>query len=77
MRGVTLRAAELTKNVTISTHTPHARRDDLREQSFFHHLISTHTPHARRDHSQVYYFFTNVISTHTPHARRDVGKSDA
>ena len=34
---------------TISTHTPHARRDRRRNKDHRHNRISTHTPHARRD----------------------------
>ena len=72
MRGVTFELERDERKKSISTHTPHARRD-LTERHYEKKLhISTHTPHARRDltitgcspmHSE--------ISTHTPHARRD------
>ena len=34
---------------TISTHTPHARRDTNPDTNGLVDDISTHTPHARRD----------------------------
>ena len=49
MRGVTVRWKLLQSNMTISTHTPHARRDDLLPSGSITFKISTHTPHARRD----------------------------
>ena len=56
----------------ISTHTPHARRDEMTVDTLRILDISTHTPHARRDiisfRVEVLFIF---ISTHTPHARRD------
>ncbi len=51
MRGVTLCGRGGTNRLlSISTHTPHARRD-LGLFNFFARFeeISTHTPHARRD----------------------------
>ena len=49
MRGVTTSSITVSGSVKISTHTPHARRDDLDEFSAQALPISTHTPHARRD----------------------------
>ena len=49
MRGVTGTVTSYQVTVTISTHTPHARRDTVRPEMLAEHLISTHTPHARRD----------------------------
>ena len=62
-------------NPQISTHTPHARRDDVSCTCFQQPRISTHTPHARRDIRIVHGFFTIKISTHTPHARRDAAQN--
>ena len=49
MRGVTFGQFQLRGLFTISTHTPHARRDA--QNGIIENLeaISTHTPHARRD----------------------------
>ena len=59
--------------LSISTHTPHARRDTLQIlHSGVHFGISTHTPHARRDSGRNVVEPILRISTHTPHARRDV-----
>ena len=71
MRGVTIPLCNFQIGVSISTHTPHARRD--REQCFNgrHFRISTHTPHARRDPQAQSITISMAISTHTPHARRD------
>ena len=50
MRGVTLPSESLpTVVITISTHTPHARRDMRNCDGSHLSDISTHTPHARRD----------------------------
>ncbi len=56
MRGVTAKQVEIDVNGMISTHTPHARRDDpALDIGDMVIVISTHTPHARRDHiSPVY-----------------------
>ena len=52
MRGVTTGTAARRSDRSISTHTPHARRDTsdfkVKQQQPY---ISTHTPHARRDYS--------------------------
>ena len=56
---------------SISTHTPHARRDGLPVTRVTGTDISTHTPHARRDNVAFLLAIVRVISTHTPHARRD------
>ena len=59
-------------NITISTHTPHARRDGKVNKPIVHFFtISTHTPHARRDLRDTGSSYDLKISTHTPHARRD------
>ena len=71
MRGVTFECGWVCLLKDISTHTPHARRDDVSCTCFQQPRISTHTPHARRDIRIVHGFFTIKISTHTPHARRD------
>ena len=74
MRGVTSCNGIGYLPYTISTHTPHARRDSVYADFAPPSLsISTHTPHARRD--SVYADFAPPslsISTHTPHARRDL-----
>ena len=49
MRGVTVDSNGALVTSTISTHTPHARRDLTAEEMHRLHVISTHTPHARRD----------------------------
>ena len=49
MRGVTAEAVFLIIGNTISTHTPHARRDIQTFNATQVGHISTHTPHARRD----------------------------
>ena len=49
MRGVTTLAPFKYSTDNISTHTPHARRDDINQNIILSILISTHTPHARRD----------------------------
>ena len=50
MRGVTLITEYFNENKEISTHTPHARRDDeIEAKVSAEGIISTHTPHARRD----------------------------
>ena len=50
MRGVTTILTLIGKTPTISTHTPHARRDvDTAHKILLIITISTHTPHARRD----------------------------
>ncbi len=49
MRGVTSLALITVGKIAISTHTPHARRDELLVESGDITDISTHTPHARRD----------------------------
>ena len=72
MRGVTNIAICPARNGTISTHTPHARRDGLQWVQGEAGAISTHTPHARRDGTaQGSRGLLRAISTHTPHARRD------
>ena len=72
MRGVTSTAAVSSYRQTISTHTPHARRDVRSQACKAHPRISTHTPHARRDNSPALRSQILGISTHTPHARRDL-----
>ena len=75
MRGVTQYNDTDSNNYTISTHTPHARRDRYHVViSAVSMIISTHTPHARRDGLALRTPDGKTISTHTPHARRDVGK---
>ena len=72
MRGVTYIVDILFLPDIISTHTPHARRDDNYKSITFRCLfISTHTPHARRDAESPLRCAASAISTHTPHARRD------
>ena len=51
MRGVTATSFTLRVNRSISTHTPHARRDLFHVVKVQLLVISTHTPHARRDRS--------------------------
>mgnify|MGYP004661918473 CR=1 FL=1 len=71
MRGVTAKLDADMSVADISTHTPHARRDEAQYQMTTDYVISTHTPHARRDASTEQNFHGMHISTHTPHARRD------
>ena len=77
MRGVTGFVKPFFLFSSISTHTPHARRDSTGKIYLKLLVISTHTPHARRDSS---FYLTqdsgNEISTHTPHARRDKGRCE-
>ena len=49
MRGVTAEVQLDEKGRIISTHTPHARRDENPILFTSDQFISTHTPHARRD----------------------------
>ena len=49
MRGVTDGLPTLLDSLMISTHTPHARRDNAVMSPVDDKSISTHTPHARRD----------------------------
>ncbi len=49
MRGVTYRSRTDRLVILISTHTPHARRDNNSLALRHSITISTHTPHARRD----------------------------
>ena len=56
MRGVTQYHAKDNNYISISTHTPHARRDFMGIGIFaFFIRISTHTPHARRDNDSTGY----------------------
>ena len=73
MRGVTGMFIETDSGYIISTHTPHARRDERGRRTITETtVISTHTPHARRDPAEPEIKpQENKISTHTPHARRD------
>ena len=71
MRGVTVMRFYMFINLTISTHTPHARRDVEKNGDSETVEISTHTPHARRDINMLMDLNGLGISTHTPHARRD------
>ena len=73
MRGVTTVSVNSAKDLKISTHTPHARRDPPGSGIIMTTTkISTHTPHARRDIFIVISSLSDCeISTHTPHARRD------
>ena len=49
MRGVTYVCFGRASGCRISTHTPHARRDERIGIDGEQYEISTHTPHARRD----------------------------
>ena len=49
MRGVTMQRQSSALGFLISTHTPHARRDQAEPRERQRRTISTHTPHARRD----------------------------
>ena len=49
MRGVTWFKTYAIAVLIISTHTPHARRDEHTAEIERLKAISTHTPHARRD----------------------------
>ena len=56
MRGVTQPPFEARETLLISTHTPHARRDDGGDMPKSEPAISTHTPHARRDQVRTVFF---------------------
>ena len=71
MRGVTILILSIFLLIKISTHTPHARRDEVHMTIKEMRTISTHTPHARRDSDTWTVWEKSKISTHTPHARRD------
>ena len=49
MRGATGTGSSQAKGIEISTHTPHAGRDERFLRNLHIHCISTHTPHAGRD----------------------------
>ena len=49
MRGATKALRLVYDVVNISTHTPHAGRDDVIHMPVKTFSISTHTPHAGRD----------------------------
>ena len=49
MRGATWGCFLLSGGIPISTHTPHAGRDEKLFALGFYSTISTHTPHAGRD----------------------------
>ena len=72
MRGVTISLLNDLLLEDISTHTPHARRDQNGWLNANDIRISTHTPHARRDLLFCVLVWIEQISTHTPHARRDL-----
>ena len=59
MRGVTTSPIRPVASVRISTHTPHARRDNIYNWCRIIFWISTHTPHARRD--TIYIFNTDIF----------------
>ena len=72
MRDVTPRFRIFEQMPCISTHTPHAGRDRICQESFILSKISTHTPHAGRDIARGRWNIATLqISTHTPHAGRD------
>ena len=72
MRGATRNGISKRGCDIISTHTPHAGRDDAGQVASVLFFISTHTPHAGRDANAAGYLqLTARISTHTPHAGRD------
>ena len=73
MRDVTACIVYLRMYLCVSTHTPHAGRDELRLQVSFDDPVSTHTPHAGRDLKLFRNLPTLCVSTHTPHAGRDLG----
>ena len=72
MRGVTYTIPFLTANKSISTHTPHARRD-IHEQSKKLTGISFQLTRLMRGVTSLLSSSSVClrISTHTPHARRD------
>ena len=49
MRGVTVSSVNVMTALSISIHTPHARRDLADSGIIYAQSISIHTPHARRD----------------------------
>ena len=67
MRGATLQHLMTLEGLgMISTHAPHARRDEHWRELNGENTISTHAPHEVQPSS---------ISTHAPHARRDLAYS--
>ena len=65
MRGVTPDIGGIVNLIHISTHTPHARRDDLLNLVEDLATISTHTPHARRDsatHQGIFQIFSFLLT---------------
>ena len=71
MRGATAAEGTYAHALCISTHTPHAGRDNTFYMMDRDDDISTHTPHAGRDVLPLRLRHYLKISTHTPHAGRD------
>ena len=71
LRGATTADTMINDRSSISTHTPHAGRDDFRLKAWKSLWISTHTPLARRDAILMLNSILTAISTHTPLTRRD------
>ena len=72
MRGATQACAQIVSRVVISTHTPHAGRDDsftiidkIAERFLLTRPMRGATGYGYRIHQRT------KISTHTPHAGRD------
>ena len=61
MRGVTYGFTNQANMLCISTHTPHARRDETGTEFDAGISISTHTPHARRDGRLLNYTVENIF----------------
>ena len=66
MRGVTFKDIGRVYDCRISTHTPHAGRDDERLAHPKIDDISTHTPHAGRD--DVFYTVSVGVDNFNSHA---------
>ena len=71
MRGVTVRNAGKLSRMRISTHTPHARRDETPKNTML--FAKFQLTRLMRGVTSGGNAYENVkeISTHTPHARRD------
>ena len=73
MRGVTAERSGTKLSQSISTHTPHARRDALGDFNAAAVPIFQLTRLMRGVTSNGYGYAHDLhISTHTPHARRDL-----
>ena len=72
MRGATIVTGEMRSNHDISTHAPHARRDEIQRNVFRRVLyFYSRASCEARPHGTIGLCNAFLISTHAPHARRD------